>query len=197
MFLRLIKHKAEKHMESGGKTPHIPDLDKWWRWTISFTIRPFYPTWSHRYSGIADWASPNTNSQLPKSSELLMKTEILLSCPRQFIFLSFLLSLLFQPLLLTHCRCGSYCCTWHSQWHTEALVRTSLDERSVRRRELYLTTHNSQRRQTAMPLAKFESAIPESELPQTHVLNGVATEIGDGKSLDPNIKRQKIYKYTI
>ena len=48
-----------------------------------------------------------------------------------------------------------------------------------------------------MPLAKFESAIPESELPQTHVLNGVATEIGDGKSLDPNIKRQKIYKYTI
>jgi len=37
-------------MESGVITPHIPDLDNWWRWEISFTIRPLYPLWWHWYS---------------------------------------------------------------------------------------------------------------------------------------------------
>jgi hypothetical protein len=50
--------------------------------------------------------------------------------------------------------------------HT-TLGRTPLDEWSARRRDLYLTTHNSHKRQTSMPPAGFETEIPASELPQT------------------------------
>jgi hypothetical protein len=53
--------------------------------------------------------------------------------------------------------------------------RTPLDEWSARRRDLYLTTHN---RQTSMPSAGFEPAIPASERPQTHALDRGATGIG-------------------
>jgi hypothetical protein len=51
--------------------------------------------------------------------------------------------------------------------HT-TLGRTPLDEWSARRRDLYLTTHITHKRQTSMPLAGFEAAIPASERPQTH-----------------------------
>ena len=39
-------------------------------------------------------------------------------------------------------------------------------------------TKNSQETQISMPPAGFEAAIPESERPQTHVLNRAATGIG-------------------
>ena len=53
--------------------------------------------------------------------------------------------------------------------HT-TLGATPLDEWSVRRRDLYLTAHNSYNRQTDMPPDIFEPAIPASERPQTHDL---------------------------
>jgi hypothetical protein len=65
----------------------------------------------------------------------------------------------------------------HSQTHT-TVGRTSLDEWSARRRDLYLTTHNTHKKQTYMPLAGFEPAIPVSERPQTHALGSAATRIG-------------------
>jgi len=40
-------------------------------------------------------------------------------------------------------------------------------------------THNSHKRQTPIPPADFEPAIPTSELPQTHALDRVATGIDD------------------
>ena len=47
----------------------------------------------------------------------------------------------------------------HTHWHiTEG--RTPLDEWSARRRDLYVTTHNTHNRQT------FEPAIPASDRPQ-------------------------------
>ena len=61
--------------------------------------------------------------------------------------------------------------------HT-TLGRTPLDVWSARRRHLYLTTHNSHKRQTSMPTAGFEPAIPASKRPQTHVLDRAATGIG-------------------
>jgi hypothetical protein len=61
--------------------------------------------------------------------------------------------------------------------HT-TLGRTPLDERSTRRRDLYLTTHNTHKRETSMPPAGFETAIPASKRPQTHVLDRAATGIG-------------------
>ena len=46
-------------------------------------------------------------------------------------------------------------CLCHTQRHI-TVGRTTLDEGSVRRREFYLTTHNTNERQTSMPLVRFE-----------------------------------------
>jgi hypothetical protein len=59
--------------------------------------------------------------------------------------------------------------TW-SHSHT-TLGRTPLDEGSARRRDLYLTTHNTHKRQTSMPPVGFELTIPTSARPQTHALD--------------------------
>jgi hypothetical protein len=66
--------------------------------------------------------------------------------------------------------------------HT-ALERNPLDESSVRRTDLYLTTYNTHRRQASMPSAGFEPAIPAIELPQTHALDSAGTGIGVRLSL--------------
>jgi hypothetical protein len=54
------------------------------------------------------------------------------------------------------------------------LGRTPLGEWSARRRDLYLTTHKTHKRQTSMPPAGFELTIPASERPQTHALDRAA-----------------------
>jgi hypothetical protein len=61
--------------------------------------------------------------------------------------------------------------------HT-TLVRTSPDEWSARSRDLYLTTHNTHKRQTSMPPAGFEPTIPVRERLQTHALYRVVTGFG-------------------
>jgi hypothetical protein len=61
--------------------------------------------------------------------------------------------------------------------HT-TLGRTPLPKWSARRRDLYLTTHNTQKRQTSMPLTEFEPTTPASKWPQTHALDHAATRIG-------------------
>jgi hypothetical protein len=60
--------------------------------------------------------------------------------------------LIFRGFTITHFR------------HT-TLGRTPLDERSARRRDLYITTHNTHKRQTSMPPVGFKPAIPASERP--------------------------------
>ena len=60
----------------------------------------------------------------------------------------------------------------HPIWHT-AVGRTPLDEGSARRRDLYLTTNNTSMRRTSM-----SSAIPASDVSQTHALDLSATGIG-------------------
>jgi len=49
--------------------------------------------------------------------------------------------------------------------------RSPLDQWSARRRDLYLTTHNTHKRQTTMPPAGFEPTISAGERPQTHALD--------------------------
>ena len=56
--------------------------------------------------------------------------------------------------------------------------RTPLDERSTRRRNLYLTTHNTYNRPTSMPPVGFEPTISAGERPQTYALDGAATGTG-------------------
>jgi hypothetical protein len=56
--------------------------------------------------------------------------------------------------------------------------RTPLDEWSVRRRDLYLITHNTHNRKTSMPLVGFEPTISAGERPQTYGLDRAATATG-------------------
>jgi hypothetical protein len=65
----------------------------------------------------------------------------------------------------------------HSFRHT-TLGWAPLDEWSARHRDLYLTTHNTHKRQTSMPPAGLEPKIPASERPQTYALDREATGIG-------------------
>jgi hypothetical protein len=65
----------------------------------------------------------------------------------------------------------------HSIRHT-TLGKTPLDEWPARRRDLYLTIHNTHKRQTSIPPAGFEPAFTASERRQTHALDRAATGIG-------------------
>jgi hypothetical protein len=56
--------------------------------------------------------------------------------------------------------------------------RTPLDEGPARRRDLYLTSHNTHKRQTSMPPVGFEPTILVSERPKTHTLDRTANGIG-------------------
>ena len=65
--------------------------------------------------------------------------------------------------------------------HTErrtTIGRTPLDEWSARRRDLYLTTHNTHNRQTSIPPVGFEPTISAGERPQTYALDRAATGTG-------------------
>ena len=56
--------------------------------------------------------------------------------------------------------------------------RTPLDEWWVRRRDLYLTTHNTHNRQTSMPRVGFEPTISAGERPKIYALDRAATGTG-------------------
>jgi hypothetical protein len=58
------------------------------------------------------------------------------------------------------------------------LGRTPLDEGSVCRKDLYLATHKTHKRQTSVPSEGFEPKIPASERSKTHALEGGATGVG-------------------
>jgi hypothetical protein len=56
--------------------------------------------------------------------------------------------------------------------------RTPLDEWAIRRRDLYLTTHNTHNRQTSMPPLGYEPTISAGERPKTYALDCTATATG-------------------
>ena len=58
------------------------------------------------------------------------------------------------------------------------LGRTPLDKRSARSGDLYITTHNTHKRQTSVPPAGFESTVQASKRLQNHALDRAATGIG-------------------
>jgi len=65
-----------------------------------------------------------------------------------------------------------------TQWCTTA-VRIPLDEWSARRRDLYLTTHRYQNRQTSMPPVGFEPTISAGARTQTYALDCAITGTGN------------------
>ena len=74
----------------------------------------------------------------------------------------------------------------HTQRRT-TVGRTPLDEWSARRRDLYLTTHNTHNRQTSVPPVGFEPTISAGERPQTYSLDRAATGTGRILARTPNI----------
>ena len=60
--------------------------------------------------------------------------------------------------------------------HT-TLSRTPLDEGAARRRDLYLATHNTHKRQPYVPPAGFEPTIPAVEWQQTQAFDSAAPGI--------------------
>jgi hypothetical protein len=57
-------------------------------------------------------------------------------------------------------------------------IRSSLEEWSARRTDLYLITHKSHKIQTSMSQVEFEPATSASERPQSHALDRAATGMG-------------------
>jgi len=57
-------------------------------------------------------------------------------------------------------------------------IKTPLGDWSAQSRDFYLTTHTMHNRQTSMPTAGFEPAIPANERPQTYASESVTTGIG-------------------
>ena len=71
----------------------------------------------------------------------------------------------------------------HTQRRTTVGGRTSLFEWSARRRDLYLTTHNTHKRQISMSPVRFEPTISAGERSQTYTLDRTSTGIGPSHSL--------------
>jgi hypothetical protein len=65
----------------------------------------------------------------------------------------------------------------HTQQRT-TIGRTPLDEWSVRRRDLYLTTHNTHNKPTSMPPLGFEPTISAGERPKIDALDRAGTGTG-------------------
>ena len=62
----------------------------------------------------------------------------------------------------------------HIQWRV-TFSRTPLDEWSIRRRDLYLTTPNTHNRQTSIPPVGFEPTISADKRLKTYALDRAAT----------------------
>jgi len=69
--------------------------------------------------------------------------------------------------------------------------RAPLDEWSARRRDLYLTTHNTHNRQTSLPPVGFEPTISAGERPQTYVSDRGATGTGVPSCIIPQKLKSK------
>ena len=78
----------------------------------------------------------------------------------------------------------------HCRGFTITVGRTPLDEWSARRRDLYLTTHNTHKWQKILAPAGFEPTILASERPQTHDLDRAATGIGTGWDISGAFNKQ-------
>jgi hypothetical protein len=87
-------------------------------------------------------------------------------------------------------------CLDHTQRRT-TVGRTPLEEWSARRRDLYLTTHNTHKRQTSMLPVGFEPTISAGERPQSYALDRAATGTGCSSVCSVTLKSPVVTKGTI
>ena len=116
------------------------------------------------------------------------RTALTSSCTVHVMFLLLLLLLLlllfswrYNPLwLYFHSQVAGFSLLVFSRFldHTQrsaTVGRTPLDEWSFRRKDLYMTTHNTHNRQTYIPRLGFEPTISAVERPNTYALDRAAT----------------------
>ena len=75
-------------------------------------------------------------------------------------------------------RWSPHCRVFEITLRDTTIGRSPLDEGSACRRDIYLTTHNVRKRQTAMHPAGFEPTVPTSEWPQMYAFDRAAFGIG-------------------
>jgi len=105
------------------------------------------------------------------------------------------LSVVCSPCVTNHCGCiftaryltlAFSCSRFLDHTQRRAIVgRTSLDEWSLRRTDLYLTTHNNHNKQISMPPVGFEPTFSADERPKTYSLDRAAT----GTSWNPRLRK--------
>ena len=81
--------------------------------------------------------------------------------------------------------------------HTQRRItvgRTPLDEWSARRRDFYLTTHNTHNRQTFMPPVGFEPTISAGERPQTYAFDRADTGSGTNGTIRRPKFRMRVFR---
>ena len=87
----------------------------------------------------------------------------------------------YNPLWLYHLALASSFSRFLDHTQRRATVgRTPLGEWSIRRRDLYLTKHNTHNGQTSMPPVGFEPTISAGERLKTYALDRAATGTGKG-----------------
>ena len=144
--------------------------------TFSTTQSPETPLLLTVTIGWWSWSRTDSRSPIQQIPRVLW---IFLSSFFFFIYL-----LVWQSFLPNHCRCKGLLLHLTTPNDLHTLGRTPLEEGSARRRELYVTIHNTQKRGTSMSPAGFERAIPASEQPKTYAWNFAATGIGVLRSLN-------------
>ena len=146
-------------------------MQKWIKWTVRLSKYSSHimPHWIWRCDGVQSWdGAVRCTALLARRLKVSVTWQVLATC--------FFLSVALRPNAghgLPH--------SWGFLDHTRrrtTIGRTPLDEWSARRRDLYLTTHNTHNRQTPMPPVGFEPTISAGERPQTYALDRATTGTG-------------------
>ena len=149
----------------GTIAPRVLNLYISWRQMVSFRRRLLCPRGNDRILGMPQSRSGSLGEE--KNYQVAGIKQLILGCWSGYIFFS-------HDSTVPSGSGLSIVKASRSHSRQKTLSRTLLDEWSARRKALYLTTHNTHKRQTSMLPAGFEPTIPASERPQTHALDRAA-----------------------
>ena len=128
-------------------------------------------TWVHRYSSLLQWSVPLGHQVYVGGSFAYFARNARCTVTTDFFFLWRCDS--------TRVMASSFLMFLDHTQRRTTVGRTPLDEWWARRRDLYLTTHDTHNRQISMPPVGFEPTISAGERPQTYALDRAATGTGN------------------
>ena len=179
-FFQLFFHSAVKRRRSLGSVP-IPSA-----WTAPYDS-PFTPShsalavrhaWQNCHSMVFSFSKRYSELNYSSFRQLHNKESIFLTLSATSLFACF------WPNIPQWARASSFTRFLDHIQRRTTVCRTPLDDWSARRRDLYLTTHNTQNRRTSMAPTGFEPTIWAGERPQTYALDRAATGTGYQIQLD-------------